>query len=232
MRQFLFSADMKLADVIQSDYHLLLLLPRFGMNLGFGDKTVEECCQINGVSTSLFLMISNIYTQTEYFPCEEEIENTDVHQLIAYLQRSHQYYLQKRMSVIRQQLGQLAECCEIPHKTVLVRFFEEYKNEVINHFEYEENTVFPYIHELIEGHPSTNYNIDVFEKNHSNIDDKLNDLKSIIIKYLPDLSSSGERISVLFNIFSLEDDLCKHSLIEDKILIPLVQKLEIRYEKR
>ena len=43
MKSHLFSADMKLADVIHADYSLLLLLHRFGINLGFGDKTVQEC---------------------------------------------------------------------------------------------------------------------------------------------------------------------------------------------
>ena len=32
-------------------------------------------------------------------------------------------------------------------------------------------------------------------------------------------------------IFSLEEDLSKHSLIEDKILVPFVLKLEQRYDK-
>ena len=35
---------MKLADLIHLDYKLLLLLPRFGLNLGFRDQTAEECC--------------------------------------------------------------------------------------------------------------------------------------------------------------------------------------------
>ena len=50
MNSHLFSADMKLADVIHADYSLLLLLHRFGINLGFGDKTVRECCEANHVS--------------------------------------------------------------------------------------------------------------------------------------------------------------------------------------
>ena len=73
MNSHLFSADMKLADVIHADYSLLLLLHRFGINLGFGDKTVRECCEANHVSCTLFLMICNVYSNEQYLPTEKEI---------------------------------------------------------------------------------------------------------------------------------------------------------------
>ena len=52
------------------------------------------------------------------------------------------------------------------------------------------------------------------------------------MKYLQGDALSEMRIRVLFGIFSLEEDLSKHSLIEDKILIPLVKKLEQQYGKQ
>ena len=98
--------------------------------------------------------------------------------------------------------------------------------------DYEEVTVFPYISNMVKGARPGDYEIGVFRENHSNIDDKLNDLKNIIMKYLPGDTLSDMRIRVLFGIFALEEDLSKHSLIEDKILIPLVMKLEQRYAKQ
>ena len=231
MEHSLFTANMKLADLIHADYRLLLLLPRFGMNLGFGDKTVRECCEANQVPADLFLMIANIYTFEHYLPSAKAIEKLDINQLIQYLQRSHSYYLDNRIQAIQEYLEAIYGNCEAQHKKILNRFFQDYKKEVINHFEYEENTVFPYILHM-STQKTTGYNIEIFEENHSNIDDKLNDLKNIIIKYLPGDSSLMERTNVLFDIFSLEEDLMKHTLIEDKILIPLVQKLENRHGKQ
>lgn len=229
----LFTAEMKLADVIHADYSLLLLLHRFGLNLGFGEKTVRECCEKNNISCRLFLMICNVYSHEEYLPSEKEIKNigVDVDQLISYLKNSHAYYLNSRMQVIQDQLRVISEDCEQHHKQIVNLFFNEYKNEVIRHFDYEEETVFPYISAMAKGVRSEDYEIGVFKENHSNIDDKLNDLKNIIMKYLQGDSLSEERIRVLFGIFSLEEDLSKHSLIEDKILIPLVMKLEEQYEQ-
>ena len=211
-----------------------MLLHRFGLNLGFGDKTVKECCEANHVSCPLFLMICNVYSNEAYLPMDKEIERIgpDVDQLIAYLKNSHDYYLNSRMFVIEEQLKEISENCEEHHKKILHLFFNEYKNEVIRHFAYEEDTVFPYISGIVHGSRSGNYEIEEFKENHSNIDDKLNDLKNIIMKYLQGDALSEMRIRVLFGIFSLEEDLSKHSLIEDKILVPLVMKLEQRYAKQ
>ena len=140
MNSHLFSADMKLADVIHADYSLLLLLHRFGINLGFGDKTVRECCEANHVSCTLFLMICNVYSNEQYLPTEKEIEGigANVDQLIAYLKNSHSYYLENRMLSIQEQLKEISEGCEQQHQQILNLFFNEYKNEVIRHFDYEE----------------------------------------------------------------------------------------------
>ncbi len=176
-------------------------------------------------------MICNVYTSSHYLPSEEELAQVDINQLLSYLKRSHSYYLDNRLLTIQNQLAVISEHEGIQQQKILNRFFEEYKKEVIHHFEYEENTVFPYISAMKTGTNRTGYSIEIFEQNHTNIEDKLNDLKNIVIKYLPDTALLLEKTNMLFNIFSLEEDLCKHTLIEDKILIPLVQKQEKRYGK-
>lgn len=231
IRPSLYTAEMKMADLIQADYKLLLLLERFGMTLGFGDQTVASYCKERQVQASLMVMICNVYSFDHYLPGNGDIAGLDIQQLLLYLQRSHKYYLENRIKAIQENLSLICKDCGKQHALILNRFFEEYKNEVINHFDYEEKTVFPYVLHRKEGKESDGYSIEIFEQNHTNIEDKLNDLKNIIIKYLPDRSESQERIRILFGIFSLEEDLGKHSLIEDKILIPLVQKLEFGYDK-
>lgn len=232
MNNFLYTADMKMADLLHADYKLLLLLSRFELLLGFGDKTVEECCQQQHISCELFLMICNVYSFEAYLPGTEEIGQIDVTELLIYLQRSHGYYLDQRLHSIGERLNRIVQPGDQKHKLILNRFFEEYKNEVHNHFKYEEEVVFPYIRAIQSGQHPESYRIDVFEENHTNIDDKLNDLKNILIKYLPGHKYLSERVAVLLDIFSLEEDLCKHTLIEDKILIPLVRKMESTHGTR
>ena len=53
----------KMITLIKDNYNLLQALGSFGINLGFGDKTVAETCLINGVDTYTFLAVVN-YTST------------------------------------------------------------------------------------------------------------------------------------------------------------------------
>ena len=222
----LFSKKMKLADVLLSNHHLVLILKRFGLELGFGEKTVADVCAQYQVSADFFILICNVYANDQYLPSQEEMARVDMQALVPYLVASHVYYLEERIPHIENHLSRIADACPSSHQNILYRFFSDYKKEVENHFQYEEEIVFPYIKQLSMGKKSEGYAITQFEENHSNIEDKLNDLTNIILKYLPGDVMPQERISLLFDIFQLSSDLNKHNLIEDKILIPYVESLE------
>ena len=91
---------------------------------------------------------------------------------------------------------------------------------------YEEEVVFPYIEALVEGQRTGSYKIDEFEHNHTNIQDTLDDMMNILLKYLPGDILPKERIEISYDIMELSDDLNRHSLIEERILIPYVESLE------
>lgn len=229
MKHLLFTPRMKMADLIHANYRLLFVLPRFGISLGFGDKSIGEICRICGISETLFLLVCHVYTFDDFLPEPGELHTFTADDLTGYLHRSHEDYIGQQMPEIRRQVLALSGCCEAKNGRILERFFADYSREVVNHFDYEETVVFPYIHNLSAGRRSDEgYSIGQFEENHSNIEEKLGDLKNILIKYLPGLPSEGPRRTLLLDLFLLEDDLNKHSLIEDRILVPLVELLEER----
>ena len=63
--------NMKMADLIGADYRLLTVIYRLGINLGFGEKTVEETCRESGVNCDTFLLIANVYATEGYVPTTE-----------------------------------------------------------------------------------------------------------------------------------------------------------------
>ncbi len=226
MKYMLFSEATKTADLIHANYRLFFVLPRFGIPLGFGEKTIGEICAKYGIDPSLFLLVCNVYTFHEYLPDPHEIRSFDAEQLLRYLQNSHLDYKNK-LEEIHRKITPRGEVSDSRVARIITRFFDDYQNEVVNHFAYEEGTVFPYISHLYEKERGReNFRIGQFEENHSNIEEKLNDLKNIIIKYLPEEWSSDSLNQVLLSLFLLEDDLNTHALIEDKILVPLVTYLE------
>lgn len=223
-----YAATMKMADLLKGNRKLLSLISRLGMELGVGEKSVDEICRREGVSTRLFLLLCTVSTCEHYAPAPTQFDKVDILELVHFLKASHKYYLQTQLPSLREKLSQMGGS----GVAVLEHFVQNYCNEVVNHYDYEEQTVFPYIEQLIAGRQIEGYDITQFEKNHSNIDEKLSDLQNIIIKYLPTDSSFERRAGILEEVYNMEDDLVSHALIEDKILVPMVMQLEQRHGKK
>ena len=220
----MFIARQKFSDVLDVNPQLILMLPRFGMKLGFGEKRIEEICRSEEVPVSLFLMLCNVYTFDDYMPSDEEIRAIEGEWLVRYLEASHDYYINHRLPHIRKHVERIAQAAgEIG--AVLMDFFGEYQNEVTNHFEKEETTLFPRISERLDRSVMSKDSHEMTYM-HDNIGDKLSDLTNIIIKYLPAEIMPNERIGVWFDLAQLSKDLDKHAIIEEKILIPYFSRRE------
>ena len=211
--RLLFSPGMKLADLVESNYELLVVLARMGIPQ-------------RGISAELFLMICRIYSSEVPVLPYEQLTSDDLGGVLDYLHTSHLYYLEVTLPHLDAKMAAMTATCDGVHRKILSTFFADYRREVDNHFDYEERTVFPYVQALLEKRRVDGYNILCFEDNHSDIDGKLCDLKNIIIKYLPENCSAKLRYEVLSDIFRFEEDLSRHTVIENQILIPLVEKLE------
>jgi regulator of cell morphogenesis and NO signaling len=219
---------MKAADLALANYRLLYVFPCFGLGLGLGECTVKQLCEKNRISLPLFLLVCNLYTFDDYFPDTKVLMEIPLGDLMQYLKNSHTDYLNNRMPAIISRVMNLTNDCHIKHGKMLTEFCEKYKQEVIAHFDYEEKTVFPYIQELLDGGKSENYQIKDYERHHTflNLDIALNDLKNIIIKYLPPECEMEKCRNALIELFLFESDLNKHTILEDQILIALVEKIE------
>lgn len=229
----LFSEKTKMAELVISNPKLMLTLSRFGIDLGFGDHCVKEVCDKANVSSSFFLLICNLYTNSDYVPSCEELDSVDIDTILSYLSVSHRYYVEERIPHIEHHLNRIIEACPERFGKTLKRFFNEYKNEVANHFRYEEETVFPYINSLCDDSAKKQFSIREFESNHSNIEDKLGDLMNILIKYLPADIFPKERIEISLDIMDLSSDLNCHTLVEERVLVPFVELLERKcYENK
>ena len=214
----------KMCDLICEHYPMLLVLSRFGIALGFGDKNIEEVCNENGVDVKTFLIITNLLLD-DPIEMQEIHSSVSIDSLITYLQNSHTYFLDFRLPAIRRNLIDAIDCGKSDVSFAIMRFFDEYVAEVRKHMMYEEETVFPYVRSLLQGAPSDKYNIGIFRKQHDQVEAKLSELKSIIIKYYP-ANSSNELNSALFDIFSCEKDLASHNYIEDNLFVPAIAELE------
>ncbi|RLD53519.1 MAG: hypothetical protein DRJ05_16320 [Bacteroidetes bacterium] len=224
--------SMKMTEAILNNPLFLFVLERFEINLGFEDKTVADVCSENHVSLSVFLMVCNLFNDPGL--TEVDLDKIDdIEQLIKYLKNSHRFYLEEKYPEISRKITSMIEQYPGSEIKMVQGFFEEYIKEVTEHIHYENNIVFPYVIELFRKGTEAqspkslkHYAVIDYKKHHSNIEEKLTDLKNLLIKYLPQKGEMSIRRSILFDLFELEYDLNIHQKIEDTILIPLVEEIE------
>ena len=200
-----------MCDLVCDRYPVLLIMSRFGIALGFGDKTIGEVCLDSGVDTATFLAVVNMHADDK----APDPETISVAALVSYLRNSHNYFLDFRLPAIRRKLIEAIDCSHNDVAFAILRFFDEYVAEVHKHMDYEEQKVFPYVEGLLRGEHPEGYSIDIFRRHHDQVEAKLAELKRIIIRYYPS-GSTNELNGVLFDIFTCERDLASHNDIEDR----------------
>jgi len=214
----------KMITLIKDNYSVLQALGSFGINLGFGDKTVQETCDYNGVDTYTFLAVVN-FTINDFTNFEDD-EQISVPTLLHYLEASHAYYLDFQLPFIRRELEEsLGKDDHLGH--LIMRLYDEYAQEIRRHMKYEEKTLFPYVQSLLDGKPMSDYNIETFSKHHEQTDKKLREVKLMIIKYLPsDAHLNNKLTATLYDIYNNEEWLKQHAEVEDHIFAPAIRRLE------
>lgn len=221
-----FTASMKLADVIDTNFNLITILSRMGIGFGFGNDTIEEVCKKYGINANAFLLVCNVYTFENYLPSKEILNDADLRDIVSYLNNSHKYYMDVAVGYLAEGLENVIKFCDERSQKMIWKFFTQYKEELTKHFEYEEKIVFPYMLSVLNHNIDSNYTILQYEENHTNVDEKIEDLKNIVMKYLPAGCDTQLVIKVLTGLYSLEQDLRKHTAIEDDILVPIINRME------
>lgn len=230
-----FKENDKLAKLIHSNQFLLPVINRFGIRLGFKDKTVNEICNEFNLNQNFFLAVVNTYSNEDYFP-EKAFLSFSPKLIIDYLRKTHKYYFEYLFPEVERRLQRVLDGCDgdCNDLELIKNFYNKYKKELSNHIREEEETVFPYILKITECHENNlpvpkefdGYSMQSFEQEHTSVDQKIYDLKNIVIKYLEPRYNDNDCNAFLYSIFQFEKDLLDHARIEDKILETKVVELE------
>jgi regulator of cell morphogenesis and NO signaling len=237
-------ASMKMADLIQSDFELLAVVQRLKIPFGFKGKSIEVVCRDQGINLDFFLNLARWFHERDFLH-KEMLMDHPVNWLVGYLRSTHSCYVEHQIPHIEAEIMQLEinDHARGNNMELMLRFFREYIAEFTTHIELEEQKVFPYILQLEENlqskEPSPEfltlsrqYSIRHFLEGHSDIEVKLSDMRSILLKYMVPPTDNCSFTNVLIEIFRLGKDLDDHTLLEDKVLIPQVLKMENLFHRK
>ncbi len=234
----------KIAEVIDRDSFILPFINRFGVRFNFGDKTIEEICRGYDIDHDFFLAMLNTYLNEQYMP-DLTRKRFRLDDIIAFLQQAHNYFREVYVVGVEAMLQSIFSHCKDQCKShdMIRVFFNDYKKELFVHLQQEEDTTFPYILSLEKADLSeagfqqhakqySNYSMDRFRDEHDDVETKISDLKSLIIRYLSCDFSEREMHTLIFELSRFDKDLRNHTQVEEKIMVPLVRDLEKQIKRK
>lgn len=222
-------SDTLVYDLIIDNPNILLLIEHFEASPNVADLTISEYCKINKINKEIFILFANLYNGFNKIDISK-LKTDDISQIVSFLKNCHTYYLKEKYPEIIGLISELRETNKGKEIDLILKFFNEYFDEVREHLDYEDSIVFPYIQNLINNSNNlalnSTFSVDEYREHHTDIEFKLTELNNLLLKHIK--ISVGIRIlrRIIFNLFELEQDLFVHSIIEENVLVPLVKRIE------
>lgn len=210
-----------MATLICDNYSMLLVMSNFGIPLGVAEKSIEEVCNENRVDATSFLAVVNLLLRQGDASYKPSLEGVMASEVIKYLRNSHDFYINTRLPKIRTKL--ISALGDDTISKLIIKYFDDYFAEVKGHIRHEEDVLFAYVDRLSSGQ-SDGYSIGKFADAHNNVHEPLTEFKDIIIKYYS--GGNSDIIGVIHDILSCAHDIALHTMIEDRLLVPLIIEME------
>lgn len=230
MMETVFKSTDKLSFVIQNDYRLLQVMGRFGMTIGFGEKTILDVCQQCNVDVNAFLAVMN-YVKNNTIDSIGSISSKEgVASLLKYLKNSHRYFLDYQFPSMRRSL---IDSIEMQNEIafLVLKYYDIYVEEVRLHMANEDDTTFAWVEQMLNDDRTLSESGQLLSRHHDSIEKKLGELKKLFLQYYPQKDNNNELNSVVIELYRTEEELRSHCLIEDNLFTPAVRKLENRQKQ-
>jgi regulator of cell morphogenesis and NO signaling len=216
----------KLSDVIGRNIDLLPIVHRLGLSAGIGENNISHLCKTRGLDTRFILGVLNTFSTDDYLPNPDDLE---LKPLIDFLTRTHEYHKNvtiPRLYALMERMKQLMPDERLP--VVVEQYLRQYIEKLIRHIDYEEDEIFPLVEKKTGLPPGTAVNnLKKLFRQHTNVENEISDLKTIIIRHIPGDVDMTLIHDLLHTLSHFEKEQVDHARFEDKILIPkLIDLLE------
>ena len=206
------------------------------------NKKLNEICAKEEINVDLLTDLINCYNDLNFLN-KIKFENYRIPVLVDYLEKSHKYYLEKRIPELEQSLLKLIHQESFSFNYVLINFFKEYKEDIVSHFKTEDEILFPFC-KVLYNYLQFNSQDDLIfilenqkkafalMEYHKQNRDEIDDLQRVLLKYSPN-SKKLSYFEIFLNQMSIfQQDLKIHAEIEENVLMKkttaILNSLEIK----
>lgn len=215
----------KLSDVISMNIDLLPITHRLGLNTHIGEQTIQEICILCGQDVKFTLGILNTFSNADYLPKPEDM---DLSPLIDFLTKTHEFHKQVTIPRLYGLIDQMKQ--RVPKEKMLIvveKYLNQYIEKLIKHIDFEEAEIFPLVKKKVDVKATSHVsNLKKLYKQHTNVENEISDLKTIIIRYIPGHIDMNLINDLLHTLSHFEKEQLDHARFENKILIPRLIALQ------
>lgn len=225
------------SQLLEEDYRYAAVLHQLGIDFfDYLHHTLADVCRITRIEPVRIydqLAISS-YGETEL---NRDFTYYSPGRLVNHLQKSHHNYAQVMLPIIQHHIERCAEQLgkEYPHLLLLGNIFDSFRKDFLSHIHYENTVVFPYVKKLERNSIQfsnefllqiKNFSLDHFIMKHAHDDDDMLVLRKLTHNFKSDHTDHIAYRILMHELKDFEQDLQVHSLLEEQVLMPKVQKLE------
>ena len=221
----LVTPETKLCDVIIDEPSVIPVINRFDIELGVGDKTIKTICCEKSIDLNFFLLILNAFISESFVP-EIDLKSIKAKNVIEYLRKTNNFYLQCQLPNIERHFNALIKQSDAnSNLPLLFNFFKEVRKGIEIQIENDDKWFEEIIrHEQTATCPPKSKSAKVQQFDAT--DDKLNDLKNMFVIHLRGNYDRNLCHAVLHAIISLEKDIRQNDRIRNRILNPIATALK------
>jgi regulator of cell morphogenesis and NO signaling len=232
----LITTDMKLSEVILQHYVLMPVIRRFGIHLGFGEKTILKICQEYSLDADLVASILNLYVHPTYTP-DLTLSPSQLVATVSYLKHTNTLIHESQLPNVERHLQALVHYSFAKNKALglITNFFTEIKTELQQRIEHDNDKRFPAILALAD-HTVSSAILQViqqettFHEHQESLDEKIFDLRSLLMKYLTGEADENLCYAVFFALYTLENDIRQYNNVCHALLTPAVKAMTKQHD--
>ncbi len=219
------TADTALSDVILADPSIIPVINRLGISLGTDDRSVADVAAAHSLSPDFLVTIINTYASRDYFPATA-LSRVDMPTMLSYLELTDRYYRHFQIPNIERHFNALvASGPDNSSLTLLRRFFDKAKADLIALIDTDMKTLFPTLRALASSGAPAGEVPAVDTSAAETVEEMLADLLSMIVRNISGEYDPNLCYATIVAVAGLRTDLSKNNRIRNLILRPAALEL-------
>lgn len=201
------------------------------------NEPIDSLCESHKIDVDFFIQLTRIFHDANYFPAEQ-LRSFSTSIILDYLQRTHSYYLDRRLPEMEQMIDHVSDQVDDKTSSFLQKFYFIIRRDLSAHIRLEEKLLFPYINELSASFKKKvvtaefetdfqNFSVQKFVSTHDeHVEDYLLNARKKLIEDHPNADDLLPLRVLLYQFELFEKDLRVHGKVEDLVLVPKALEME------